>query len=275
MFRQNKRRIGMRHLLAALIALGLSVGIRAAEPSPNYTALWWNPSESGWGINFNHQGSVLFATLFTYDRANQPYWLVMANGQMQADGKTFVGDLYQTYGSPLVSNPVPPISSSDVHKVGSMSISFINPKKATLSYTVNEVSVSKNIEPQVFGSAASECQAVQSSRAELSNFQDLWWNPSESGWGLNITHQDDLLFGTLFTYDQNGAPLWLVMPSGTRQSNNLYSGDLFQTSGPAFYQPFTPIGAGNVRKVGTMELSFENGESGILTYTYSGNTVRM
>ena len=37
---------------------------------PNYQGVWWNAppgSESGWGINFAHQGDSLFATWFTYD----------------------------------------------------------------------------------------------------------------------------------------------------------------------------------------------------------------
>ncbi|HEX6793354.1 MAG TPA: glycosyl hydrolase family 28-related protein, partial [Casimicrobiaceae bacterium] len=42
----------------------------AAAASPNYEGLWWaSPagSESGWGINFAHQGDIIFATWFTYD----------------------------------------------------------------------------------------------------------------------------------------------------------------------------------------------------------------
>ena len=38
----------------------------------NYTALWWNAAESGWGVNVNHQGNTLFATLFTYDTDGTP-----------------------------------------------------------------------------------------------------------------------------------------------------------------------------------------------------------
>ena len=36
--------------------------------TPNYEGLWWRSpagSESGWGINFAHQGDVIFATWFT------------------------------------------------------------------------------------------------------------------------------------------------------------------------------------------------------------------
>ncbi len=47
------------------------------------------------------------------------------------------------------------------------------------------------------------------------NYEGLWWNGcsagSESGWGLNIAHQGDVLFVTWFTYDANGNAWWLSM----------------------------------------------------------------
>ena len=64
------------------------------------------------------------------------------------------------------------------------------------------------------------------------------------------------------------------MPSGVRQGDGSYTGDLFRTSGPAFNAaPFTPIGAADITNVGTMRISFANGNSGTLTYTYNGAPV--
>ena len=39
-------------------------------------------------------------------------------------------------------------------------------------------------------------------------YQGLWYNPSEAGWGMNTTHQGNILFATLFIYaaeDQRAA----------------------------------------------------------------------
>ena len=55
------------------------VQVIAAGP-PNYEGLWWNApagSESGWGINFAHQGDTIFATWFTYDLTGKALWLAM------------------------------------------------------------------------------------------------------------------------------------------------------------------------------------------------------
>lgn len=238
---------------------------------PAQTALWWNPNESGWGLNLNHQGSTIFGTLFTYDQNRAPLWLVMSGGAMQADGVTYTGDLYRTTGPAFNAQPFTPIGPGNITRVGSMTLRFSDASVGTLRYTVNGVEVVKTVQRQVYGTRSANCLPSNDGRAGLTNYQDLWWNPAESGWGLNVTHQDNTLFATLFTYDTSGRDLWLVMSSGTRQSDGSYAGDLFRTSGPAFSAtPFSGVTATNV---GTMRLRFTSGDAGTLTYTYNGVTV--
>jgi hypothetical protein len=48
--------------------------------NPNFTGFWWAApagSESGWGINFAHQGNTVFATWLTHDASGMPKWLTM------------------------------------------------------------------------------------------------------------------------------------------------------------------------------------------------------
>jgi hypothetical protein len=247
--------------------------------TPNYTGLWYNfpaESESGWGINFTHQGNTIFGTLFTYDSGGAPLWLVMSAGSLTA-GTTYSGTLYRTRGpafnaSPFVWNP-----ATDLSTVGTMTVNFTAADRATLTYTYNGVTVTKTVMKQVYGSRAANCVPTMGSRASLTHYQDLWYNSpaeSEPGWGVNVTHQDNTLFATLFTYDATGRDLWLVMSAGNRQPDGSYFGTLYRTSGPPFNaNPFTPINAGNLTEVGTMRFSFSNGENGTLTYTYNGATV--
>src|SRR4029450_7840006 len=93
---------------------------------------------------------------------------------------------------------------------------------ASLTYTVNNAVVKKTVRKQVFGTRAATCRGDVSGRGALANYQDLWWNASESGWGMNITHQDDILFATLFTYAADGQGMWLVMSAGLRQADGSY-----------------------------------------------------
>ncbi len=71
-----------------------------------------------------------------------------------------------------------------------MTVTFSGANSATLTYSVNGVTVSKAIERQVYGTRAANCAPTTASRATATNYQDLWWNPAESGWGINVTHQD-------------------------------------------------------------------------------------
>lgn len=248
------------------------IALIAVSATPvNYTALWWNPAESGWGINLNHQGNIVFGTLFTYDASGAPLWLVMPAGALVTGSNTYGGDLYRTTGPPFNANPFTPIGPENLVRVGGMTVAFTGPDTATLGYTVNGVAVTKSIQKQVFGARAAGCTPTTASRAGAANYQDLWWNPAESGWGVNVTHQDDTLFATLFTYDAAGRGLWLVMSAGRKQADGSYLGELYRTSGPPFdASPFPPIGPGNLTTVGTMRFTFRDGENGTLGYTYEG-----
>ena len=252
--------------LDAIVAALASAAPAAA--SSNHTGLWWKPSESGWGLALNHQGDTIFAALFTYAETGSPLWLVMSAGQRQADGLTYSGTLYRVTGPAF--NAVP-FNNANASPVGTMSIAFASAASATLSYTYNGVSVTKSVVPQVFGSAAASCAPTTAARTALTNYQDLWWNPAEPGWGVSIAHQNDMLFAALFTYDLAGKDLWLVMSAGARQADGSYRGDLFTTRGPAFNaQPFTPLAAGDVTKVGQMRFAFADGNTGTLDYTMNG-----
>ena len=236
----------------------------------NHTALWWNPAESGWGVNVNHQGDLLFATLFTYDASGAPMWLVMSAGARQGNSDAFHGELYRTTGPVFNASPFTPIGAGNVTRVGTMTFAFAGAIGA-VGYDVNGVQVNKVIFKQVYGSRSASCLVTTRSRAASTNYQDLWWVPTESGWGINITHQDNTLFATLFTYGSNGQGMWLVMSAGARQADGSYLGDLYRTSGPAFNaQPWTGV---NVTRVGTMQLRFNGGESGTLTYSVDGASV--
>jgi lysyl endopeptidase len=252
----------------------VSVTGAATSAGTNYTALWWNApanSESGWGINFVQQGDIAFATLFTYDSSGAPMWLFMSGGTRQGTADTFSGTLYRATGPAFYANPFTPIGAGNLTQVGTMTVAFSGSNAGTLTYSVNGVNVTKSITKQVYGAAAANCQPTTGSRASATNYQDLWWNAAESGWGLNITHQGNILFATLFTYGANNQNLWLVMSAGGRQSDGSYLGELYQTAGPAFNaQPWTGVG---VTSVGSMRLRFSNGENGTLEYTAYGISV--
>jgi hypothetical protein len=233
----------------------------------NYTSLWWNPSESGWGLNVNHQDSTLFVTLFTYASSGAPMWLVASGMPLQSDG-SYSGALYRVAGPAF--NKTPWTGTVTATQVGAITLRFSGEGAGTVTYNVGSTTVSKPIEKQSFGTAP-VCSATSSSRQSATNYQDLWWNPQESGWGVNLTHQGNTIFATLFTYDGAGNDLWLVASSLTKQSDGGFAGALYATTGPAFNT--TPWGAVKATETGNMALHFTNGESAMLSYTFNGVVV--
>jgi hypothetical protein len=115
--------------------------------------------------------------------------------------------------------------------------------------------------------------------AYSSDQSDLWWNPNESGWGIQFVQRGALIFATMFVYAQNGTPTWytaLLAPGGSSGSGGKatalsWSGDLAATTGTWFGAP-TWTGA-NPTKVGTMQWTPANLNSGTLTYTVDGAPV--
>lgn len=234
----------------------------------NYTDLWWNPAESGWGINLNHQGDIVFATLFTYDVRGAPMWLVLSSGARQPDG-SFEGTLYRTTGPAFNAQPWTPVTQSEV---GRMRLAFSGAGTGRLTYTVDGVEVSRDIERLRYSARVTTCSWSAFDRSFATNFQDLWWNPDESGWGLNLTHQGDTVFATLFTYGADRSGVWFVMSNGERVPGTIrYTGTLYRTTGPAFNaRPWSAVT--NV-PVGTMSVEFSDGNRGTLTYTVDGVSV--
>jgi lysyl endopeptidase len=232
----------------------------------NYTDLWWNPSESGWGLNINHQGQTLFVTLFTFDQQGRPLWLVAPSVTRTPSGY-WEGTLYRTTGPAF--NAVP-WTAVTLETAGMLRLTFKSTSKADLSYSFDSIPVQKSIERQVF-SVPPVCHWSAFDRSLTTNFQDLWWNPAEPGWGINLTHQGDILFATLFTYDESGKGLWLVMSRGERIADGLYIGELLAVAGPPFNaSPWRPV---TVTRAGTLTVQFTRGNAATITYTLNGQLV--
>ena len=260
---------------AGIVDAGAAVraaGAASAAP-PNYQGLWWAApagSESGWGINFAHQGDVIFATWFTYDTSGKAWWLGM-QANRSASG-VYAGTIFTTRGPAFSAVPFDPTQVTET-AVGSGTLTFTDANSAQFTYTVNGTAQAKALVREVFGSSVPVCTfggAVP--QAQATNYQDLWWaSPagSESGWGVNLTHQGDVIFATWFTYDGSGNPLWLSGPA-VKTGQGVYTGTLAQTSGPGFNAvPFDPVKVVET-PVGTYTLSFSDGAHGTFAYTVNG-----
>ena len=257
-----------------LTIAGKTFTVRQAGPAlfGNYQGLWWNAppgSESGWGVNLNHQGTTIFATWFTFGLDGKPLWLVTWAASTPANPNAFTGDLYTGTGPPYnVFDPAKVVPT----RVGSAIFTFADANNATFAYAVNGVSQTKQITREQFGVSMPSC-AFGAQANLATNFQDIWWNApanSEPGWGVNLTHQGDTIFLSWLTFGLDGNPLWSVA-AVNKTAPNVYSGSLVKAvTGPAFNaDPFDQSQVvGTV--VGTATLAFADGNSATFAYGIDG-----
>ena len=248
--------------LASLAILQVSGVAQAA--TPNYQGIWGVPAESGWGINFAHQGDIIFASWFTYDTNGKPVWFTAAL-QRQGDG-SFAGAIDFTKGPPYSAAMFD--STLVTHStVGSARVTFSDATHATFSYTVNGVSQVKPLTLFVFATPVPVCtfgSALAAARAV--NYQDMWYVPAESGWGINFIHQGDIIFASWFVYGEDGNPAW-VSATLTKTGARTYAGALDATTGPRFDSvPFDSTRVAHA-SVGSATVTFTDGANATFVYT--------
>ena len=123
----------------------------------NYQDMWIVPNleESGWGINFTHQGDLIFASWFTYDASGGPYWVTSTLKRTGAG--TYAGALDATTGPPFNAAVFDP--SRVTHgEVGSALVTFADGANATFAYTLNGVSQTKALTRFVFRAPGTVCR---------------------------------------------------------------------------------------------------------------------
>jgi lysyl endopeptidase len=115
-------------------------------PLDDYTDMWFNPEEPGWGLSImQNAANRVFAAWYTYDANNQPLWIVLT----ETSWKTAValeGTLYRTTGT-AYDRPYD-ASRASARSVGTGRIEFGHNDTATLTFTVDGKTVVKAIRRQ-------------------------------------------------------------------------------------------------------------------------------
>jgi hypothetical protein len=278
------RRIAWRVTLAMALLAPVVPGAMAQVPATNYQGLWWAApagSQPGWGINVAHQGDVIFATWFTYmTRFHLPQWISMT-ATKTADGE-YTGNLVMTSGSPYSTVPYNNGDFGFLPFVGSATLKFGSPTTGTLIYTPATTEIRQPITLMAFGPLPTCVWGATPDLSKATNYTDLWWaSPpgSEAGWGVNLTHQGNVIFATWFTYDFDNAPDWMSV-TANQVSPNTYAGTLYRTTGPNWgVVPFQPSEV-TYLEVGAAVLQFQDGNNAVFTTTVNvyggaGNTTQV
>jgi len=259
--------------------VGYSASVTAT--AVNYQGLWFNPAEAGWGINFAHDGDTIFASWFTYDLTGKGTWLVMTANKTGPN--TYSGSLIQGTGPAFDAVPFPPLGSPGGATVsglgGTGTLTFTDANNASFTYTVNGITQTKAITRQLLGPVAPPvCTfGAQPNLALATNYTALWWAApagSEAGWGINLTHQGNLIFATWFTFAHDSTPMWLVGTASNTSPGVYTMTQLARLTGPPFNTtPFPPLGSPGGPAfvvVGSATFTFIDGNTAMFSYVVDG-----
>ena len=115
----------------------------AAAPTANYTDMWWNANESGWGLNvIQHASGNIFAIWYTYGADGKRVWYHMPGGSWTSP-TTFTGTIYATAGPHLAGGFDP--NRVTRAAVGTGTLTFFSANSGRWDFSINGVSGSKNI----------------------------------------------------------------------------------------------------------------------------------
>lgn len=117
-----------------------------SAPVVDYTDLWWNANESGWGVSLTQQYGVIFAAWYAYDAAGDPVWYVATNCPVIGAGCT--GTLYRVTGGTPLTAPWKAIDPPAA--VGSVTFAFTDVANGTMSYTIDGIAANRVITRQVY-----------------------------------------------------------------------------------------------------------------------------
>ena len=118
------------------------------RPLTNYTGMWWNPQESGWGLSL-HQGVThgLFGAWFVYDADGRPQWFTLQGGQWTSSTR-WTGPVYRTTGPSVAGREFDP-RLVQYQAVGTAVLDFTQetPSEgvARFSYSIDNFAVNKPI----------------------------------------------------------------------------------------------------------------------------------
>ncbi len=254
--------LGSQVALSNLISTSPITILGATTPGAavNYTGLWWNAAESGWGMSVTQKRNIIFSAMYSYDAAGAPVWYVMSRCELPtATPSTCTGPIYKVSGG-----TAPTVAWSGANKltevVGTGTLAFSSATAGKFTFTINGVAGSKDITPQPIGTGT---------RPPSFDFTDLWWNPSEDGWGMAVTQQFETAFLTWYAYDAAGKPIWYVTDQCAMQGTRC-EGKVYQVSGGV---PLTAPWNGSNKKtveVGTISLVFTDVNNGDMSYTLNG-----
>jgi hypothetical protein len=106
-----------------------------------------------------------------------------------------------------------------------------------------------------------------SAQAAATDYTDIWFNPAEAGWGMNLVQSDTFMFLTFFIYGSDSKPTWFTGQVTLDANSNNFNGTLYATTGTYYILPWSGFAGG---PVGTVSFQPLGPYTAKLIYTVNG-----
>ncbi len=255
----------LRRLLLALALLGSAITSHAQ--SPNQVGFWWKPTESGFGVSVQQQGTRTFAIWFVYGTDGKPTWFTL---DCSFVGIVCEGTLSTGTGTPfaqLTGGANPTITSA-----GTASLTVLNTGRMTLIYTIGGTVRSRSDLERfnIVGSGVPTCFLQAGSRVGATNYSDLYWGGGAAGgWGMQIAHQANKVFLGWYGYnDQRNASWYTGIGDQDPANQSRFTGKLYNNPvGIGYNTAGGPPPATPAQEIGSFQINFTDGERGTFTFS--------
>ncbi len=190
--------------LAAFFFALSGAAATAADRSPFFQGHWWNPARAGSGFDFFSVDDRAMVIWYTYEASGRPVWYT-AQGSVPTMGQE---------QWPLLWHRWTDGRKQPGAEVGWLRITIQSFESATVTWNIGGSEGSWPINRFAVAEGTNEVDRTGS-----------WFDPSNSGWGMNVTEQGDVFGGVLFTYDPAGEPLWAAGFGRERDVAELFTFD--------------------------------------------------
>ena len=201
--------------IAALFFSALSAAATVAERSAFAQGHWWNPQRSGSGFEIFSAAGQVAVVWYTFDTNGKPVWYTA-----QGDQSTL-----STSAWPLMRHKWSGDRISQSTQVGTLKLRVQGAEAMAVDWQVGTASGTWPVQPLMFAGVVNEIDHSGS-----------WYAPANSGWGVTVSEQGDVLGGAVFTYDTAGEPTWVA----GFQRGDTRTVEYFSCTGACPSCPYTP-----------------------------------
>ncbi len=184
---------------AGEIAQGSNPADATSSTARMASGLWYNPQRSGHGFDLQYAAGAMAVTWYTYEDDGTPVWY-------QAAAPTATA--WQGVLNRFTRNASTGRVSAEA--VGTLRLDAIGARHAMFSWQMGTRSGQEPV-----------TALLTSAAPTIADRTGIWYDPSESGWGLSLNSEGDVSGAVVYFYDEQQQPRWVLGAASNGSSQNI------------------------------------------------------